>query len=1476
MSEAKSNIVGPILAQLDSHPRRLAVCEPGNLLGRSRSIDCGDLRQRIIALATDLGRRGLGPGERVVLQIPNGVELAAATLAVLHLGGVPVLCEPGIGDEVYLSRLRLARARWLLVHPLLRRINGVPGLRRLLRRHELEVPPLPGGGMTSVTVSQRILDRLAESGPADTAPARRGPDDLALVVFTGGTTSQPKGVCLTHGALEHYLSNIASVISGLPMERLVTDTLPQVLYALRFGCSAFVTRGRRRRRARLVLGLVQRGEVDAYFGAPYIWKEMKILAGGQRARLPATLKTVLLGSAPVTRAFLDSLVRWLDPATQVLAIYGLTEAGPVSAVSVPDKLAFAGEGDLVGAPLSGVRIEIQGAGGEDHIGEVVVHSPSLYSGYLGQDPRPAEEGLRTGDLGRMVQTGGGPALALMGRHKDMIIRRSVNIYPGTLDPLLRTMQDQKGPLVQEGVLVGLWNEARQDEEVVLCVEPAQGRERVDAEALRREAARITGPDASPDRVMIVDSMPVKGRQNKIDKAALRARASEFFGLTQDSSGAGPLEGPSTWDRPTGALMPFDWSALVSKYLLLLQRERAPAAVAGQLAFRLALYGAGQTSWLLDEVAARGWRQTEMRGPLFILGHQRSGTTLLQRLLVQDQPHTCALTLHEMLLPAISWQRGISRIASLGTPLNAGFANLQERLFGPMDKIHRIRFDEVEEDEFALWTIFASAMCVNDAPSSTEYRELDRLRQFHGWPVHRQAKALQWYRACLQKKLFREAGADGAPARWVVSKNPAFTHKVPELLRVFPDARFVYLVRDPRETIPSRLSLIREIWRQRFSGFHQMSPAQVEVILDDSLRTYRAAEQDLAQLPGARCLTVRYTDLVADPRGVAEQVFAHFGLPEPGPGLAAAVERLANHKGRGRTSKHQYSLGEFGLSQGQIRRALATVFQRHGYDQAPDAASPAGPSAQRAPQAPEAPPLRLLLVFPKNLSVGLAEMRFVSHILGRSGLMNVSLATVAALTPPPFQVTIVDENVQPIPHDASWDLVGITGFHNQLDRAREIAETFSSRGIPVVCGGPSVTISPERWRPFSDVLIIGEAEEIWARFIDDFVKGAPAAEYRAPQRPDLSLSPLPDYSGFGNQAISGFFSGIVQTSRGCPYDCEFCDVIVYVGRKMRYKPVSAILKEVEQIHRLGLKVVVLADDNFAGHRGRAKEILRALGRWNRAQRQPLSFITQLSLDVAQDREFLTLAAEAGLNRVCVGIESVNRACLKEAHKTPNLRLDMAESLKRFHQHGIMILGTTIVGFDNDGLTVFQELFDFLMAVGVVSPQVFPLQAPDGTPLKARMIAEGRYLDWDTTADSSQVNLFNTATIVPKQMTVAQLQQGTYWLMWRLYTFDNMVQRVERFLQDFEDSPHRGAIDLPGSFVDREILGILGRLLRHLFGEATAEERRFFRELIRLARHSSHPQRFAFAINAFLTAKNVQSTLLALNPGAAQTGYPSAGG
>ncbi|TNF36013.1 MAG: sulfotransferase, partial [Deltaproteobacteria bacterium] len=252
------------------------------------------------------------------------------------------------------------------------------------------------------------------------------------------------------------------------------------------------------------------------------------------------------------------------------------------------------------------------------------------------------------------------------------------------------------------------------------------------------------------------------------------------------------------------------------------------------------------------------------------------------------------------------------------------------LFSPLDDIHRLRFAEIEEDEFVLWGLFASHMAANDTPRAAASAALDGLRDFDRWSEAARDAALGYYRAVLTKAAHREARA-GAPPPWMLAKNPAFTYKVAALREAFPGARFVHLHRDPLEAIPSRLSLVRAIWRRRIPGFDEMTPAQVETVLRDSERTYRAGLENAAALGPEELVVIDYRALRADPAGEVRRTFDRLGLGRPDARLAARLDTLRP----ARPSEHHYALEGFGLTREGLAARLGEA-----------AATPPDPGATR--------------------------------------------------------------------------------------------------------------------------------------------------------------------------------------------------------------------------------------------------------------------------------------------------------------------------------------------------------------------------------------------------------------------------------------------------------------------------------------------------------------------------------------------------
>lgn len=385
-----------------------------------------------------------------------------------------------------------------------------------------------------------------------------------------------------------------------------------------------------------------------------------------------------------------------------------------------------------------------------------------------------------------------------------------------------------------------------------------------------------------------------------------------------------------WQRLPKYLIPFNWRAFWQKHRTLYRDLDDLRSITSAVASRFSLHVLGQIGWTLDAGIFPSWKTTKMAPPVFILGHQRSGTTLLHRLLSGDVAHARSLQLHEMILPSIATQRAIAAIGRWDEKLIRGwiwkrFQSFQERAFGPLDYMHRLRFNEIEEDEFVLWTIYASTMVINDAPLNVVHKDLEDLRDFHKWPIERQIDAFGWYRACLLKKIYRNPSKDN-DLPWIVSKNPHFSQKIPELMKVFPDARLIYIVRNPLETIASRLDLIRGIWRHRFPEFHDMTSEQAAAIVKDSLRTYLNAERDLYDVPESQRFIVTYDDLLTRLPETVHAIYEKFGLPGPDDHLLGMLEEVRQRPRH--VSKHHYSIEDFGVDREELRAKLAPVFQNH--------------------------------------------------------------------------------------------------------------------------------------------------------------------------------------------------------------------------------------------------------------------------------------------------------------------------------------------------------------------------------------------------------------------------------------------------------------------------------------------------------------------------------------------------------------------
>ncbi len=440
-------------------------------------------------------------------------------------------------------------------------------------------------------------------------------------------------------------------------------------------------------------------------------------------------------------------------------------------------------------------------------------------------------------------------------------------------------------------------------------------------------------------------------------------------------------------------------------------------------------------------------------------------------------------------------------------------------------------------------------------------------------------------------------------------------------------------------------------------------------------------------------------------------------------------------------------------------------------------------------------MKICLVTPKNPPSFWTYDQILPTIGKECIFPNLSMPTLAGLTPRDIEVVLCDENVEAIDFAADADIVGVTGYIVHKPRMLEIIAEFRRRGRFVVVGGPFASLCPEELRGQCDVLFVDEAEETWPEFLRDFAAGTWRAEYQAPEKPDLTNAPMPR---FDLLKVDSYRAMTVQFARGCPFNCEFCDIIVVYGRRPRAKAVPQVMAEIEECRRLGVENVFIVDDNFIGNRKLAKALLRAIAGWGVRHGYPIAFNTEVSLNVAQDDELLGLLRDANFTTIFIGIESPRKASLQETRKTQNIRGDLVENIRKVQSFGIDVQAGMIVGFDNDDESIFEEQLRFIQDARIPVSMTGMLQAMPKTPLHARVTTEGRLIA------ESVGDQFVFSNIVPKQMSRAELYRGYRWLIEQLYDFRNFRRRTLAYLL------HRGPL-MTGKRITAADMKLLGRVL-----------------------------------------------------------------
>ncbi|MDB5581729.1 MAG: Radical domain protein [Bradyrhizobium sp.] len=400
--------------------------------------------------------------------------------------------------------------------------------------------------------------------------------------------------------------------------------------------------------------------------------------------------------------------------------------------------------------------------------------------------------------------------------------------------------------------------------------------------------------------------------------------------------------------------------------------------------------------------------------------------------------------------------------------------------------------------------------------------------------------------------------------------------------------------------------------------------------------------------------------------------------------------------------------------------------------------------------------------------------------GWTQVADLSVVTLAALVPSGWAVRLVDEAISPADLASDADFVAITGKVSQRTRMIELAAEFRRRGRTVLIGGSFASLNPDDMRPHADVLVTGEIEQLAPKLFADLAAGNWDDRYDGGQA-DICLSPVPRWDLYPTDRA---MAGALQTTRGCPFNCEFCDVIQYQGRKQRHKTIGQVLAELSELHAYGFRNVFLVDDNFTVHRRWARQILEALTEWNHTHADdPVRFLTQASLDVARDADLLDQCRVAGVRTLFMGVETTNEESLRESGKLQNLLLPMNDAISRIVTKGIAVQAGVIVGFDHDGPDIFGTLFEFFQQSPLPDLSIGVLTAPAKTDLYGRLAREGRLIGevWQTSAGSP----FET-NIRPARMDRDTLLEGTRQLCTELYLPHFYEKRMLNLIDSYGES------------------------------------------------------------------------------------------
>jgi radical SAM superfamily enzyme YgiQ (UPF0313 family) len=421
----------------------------------------------------------------------------------------------------------------------------------------------------------------------------------------------------------------------------------------------------------------------------------------------------------------------------------------------------------------------------------------------------------------------------------------------------------------------------------------------------------------------------------------------------------------------------------------------------------------------------------------------------------------------------------------------------------------------------------------------------------------------------------------------------------------------------------------------------------------------------------------------------------------------------------------------------------------------------------------------------DINVLMVWPRFPSSFWGFEGVLEMipeaamtpplGLITVAALCPPSWNIRLLDQCFQEIrDEDLLWaDLVMVSAMHAQRFNAREILARARAFGRRTFVGGPWASTDHEAVLQYADHVLVGEAEEAFASIATALEQGTAQRLYNVIEKPDMTAGPMPRFELL---QLDKYTSMPVQFSRGCPFQCEFCDIITIYGRKPRAKTPPQLIAELDRLRELGWRnEVFIVDDNFIGNHHKALALSRELAEWQVRHNHPFSFYTEASIDLAAKTELLNAMVEANFMYVFIGIETPSSEALKESRKFQNLRNDNVEQVRIIQEAGLWVLAGFIVGFDSDDETIFERQRRFIELTNITWAMAGVLQAPPTTALHDRMKREGRLHE-----DSEALTNFSAPNFDPV-LPVPVLLRGLSTLLSGLYESKPFFERALRSLE-----------------------------------------------------------------------------------------------